>query len=123
MHEPGRDPRRLLRWKQVMTGARLHLHRPLECILDLMEIVRVPVGHQLVALEGEGTGAHGIAGAHVHHANAVRFGQIIGHMCRDGHRGPSVHMRCQHDTGHATRVARAWGRDKRHATRVKGQPT
>ena len=50
MREPGRDPYRLLRRKQIVRAVGLDLRDPLERVLDLVQVVGVPAGDEVAAV-------------------------------------------------------------------------
>ena len=49
MVDAGWDPHGLLRWQQVTRRFRLHIGNAFEGVHQLVEIVRVPAGHDFVA--------------------------------------------------------------------------
>ena len=58
MRQPGGAPHRLLRRQEIVGAGRLHLGDPLERVLDLVQVVGVPIGDEIAAFVEEGPGSH-----------------------------------------------------------------
>ena len=85
MEDPGRYPGGLLGRKQIVIVCRFHLSYSLQGVLDLVEVVPVPIGHQVVTFEREGSGPDRAPATHVDHLRVGRKCQIIDRMRKDGH--------------------------------------
>ena len=86
MMQARRDPRRLMGWQQVVAGLRLDLNHPAAGVLDLVHVVKVPAGDQLLAavIEEAAPGPAAIF-PQVHQASGGRLNLIFGRIRRDGH--------------------------------------
>ena len=86
MLDPCGYPGRLLRGQQAMRGCGLDLDCPVKGVLDLVQIMGMPCGDQLLALVEEASGRRPASSTHVHESRLGRQCQIFDRLCRDGHR-------------------------------------
>jgi hypothetical protein len=91
MMQSRRDPRRLVGWQQVVAGLRLDLHHPAAGVLDLVHVVKVPAGDQLLAPVIQVAAPRpAVIFPQAHQASGGRSDLIFGRIGRDGHTSGSL---------------------------------